>query len=101
MPMSTTPVVATLFQLQQLDLELERLIAEQQALMQALQADATVKKARMENLVAQQQLQAGLQAQQEAEWALEDLNRRSAGSTAPARSTESPGRDDPRNDGRR
>lgn len=76
MPMSTTQMAATLFQLQQLDLELERLIAEQQALMQTLQGDSSVKRARMENQIAQQQLQTGLQAQQEAEWALEDLNRR-------------------------
>src|SRR5579863_2123939 len=74
--MSTTQIAATLYQLQQLDLELERLIAEQQALAQTLQADAALKKARLEHQVAQQQLQAGLQAQKEAEWALEELDQR-------------------------
>jgi predicted nucleic acid-binding Zn-ribbon protein len=74
--MSTTQIAATLYQLQQLDLELERLIAEQQALAQTLQVDAVLKKARMEHHIAQQQLQAGLQAQKEAEWALEELDQR-------------------------
>ena len=60
LPMSTTQIAATLYQLQQLDLELERLIAEQQALGQSLQEDAAVKKARAEQRMAQQQLQAGL-----------------------------------------
>src|ERR1700693_2850441 len=72
--MSTTKIAATLYQLQQLDLELERLIAEQQALAQTLQADAALRKARVEHHIAQQQLQAGLQAQKEAEWALEELD---------------------------
>jgi predicted nucleic acid-binding Zn-ribbon protein len=74
--MSTTQIAATLYQLQQLDLELERLIAEQQALAQTLQADAALRKARVEHHIAQQQLQAGLQAQKEAEWALEELDQR-------------------------
>lgn len=74
--MSTTQRAATLYQLQQLDLELERLLAEQQALMQSLQGDAALAKARKEYQIAQQQLQAGLQAQKEAEWALEDLDQR-------------------------
>src|SRR6266516_1661873 len=50
--MNTTPQAAQLFQLQQLDLELDRVSAE-------LQAVAT-----------------GLQTQKEAEWALEDVNNR-------------------------
>ena len=74
--MSTTQIAATLYQLQQLDLELERLIAEQQALVHSLQEDAALKKARTEHRIVQQQLQAGLQSQKEAEWALEELDQR-------------------------
>ncbi|HKF37401.1 MAG TPA: hypothetical protein VKB35_10925 [Ktedonobacteraceae bacterium] len=74
--MSTTQKAATLYQLQQLDLELERLYAEQQALLNQLQGDPALKKLRAEDATAQQQLQSGLQAQKEAEWALEELNRR-------------------------
>jgi predicted nucleic acid-binding Zn-ribbon protein len=76
--MSTTKIAAALFQLQQLDLELERLIAEQQAITQSLQGNATLQKLRTENSGAQQQLRTGLQAQKEAEWTLEELNRRLA-----------------------
>src|SRR5260221_7016850 len=76
LPMSTTQKAATLYQLQQLDLELERLYAEQQALLNLLQGDPALKKLRAEDTTAQQQLQSGLQAQKEAEWALEELNRR-------------------------
>ena len=74
--MSTTKIAATLYQLQQLDLELERLIAEQQALESSLQGDSTLKSLRTEYSIAQQQLHLGLQAQKEAEWALEELDRR-------------------------
>ncbi len=74
--MSTTKIAASLFQLQQLDLELERLIAEQQALENSLQGDNVLKKLRAEHAIAQQQLHMGLQAQKEAEWALEELDRR-------------------------
>ena len=74
--MSTTKIAATLYQLQQLDLELERLIAEQQALESSLQGDSVLKRLQAEHNIAQQQLQLGLQAQKEAEWALEELDRR-------------------------
>lgn len=74
--MSTTKIAATLYQLQQLDLELDRLNAEQQALVNSLQGDSVLKKLRAENNIAQQQLKSGLQAQKEAEWALEELDRR-------------------------
>ena len=74
--MSTTKIAASLYQLQQLDLELERVIAEQQALESTLQGDSVLKKLRAEHTIAQQQLQLGLQAQKEAEWALEELDRR-------------------------
>lgn len=74
--MSTTQIAATLYQLQQIDLELERLILEQQTLTRTLQGDSTLAKARAEQRIAQQQLLSGLQAQKEAEWALEELDRR-------------------------
>ena len=74
--MSTTKKAATLYQLQQLDLEMERLIAEQQALESSLQGDSALRRLRAEHNIAQQQLHLGLQAQKEAEWALEDLDRR-------------------------
>ncbi len=74
--MSTAQVAAVLFQLQQLDLELDRLKAEQQAITNSLQGSAKLQKLRAEYHAAQQQLQAGQQAQKEAEWTLEDLNRR-------------------------
>jgi len=74
--MSTTQIAATLYQLQQIDLELERLLSEQQTLTRTLQGDSTLAKARAEHRIAQQQLQSGLQAQKEAEWALEELDQR-------------------------
>ena len=74
--MSTTHIAATLYQLQQIDLELERLVSEQQTLARTLQGDTTLAKARAEHRIVQQQLQAGLQAQKEAEWALEELDQR-------------------------
>jgi uncharacterized protein len=74
--MSTTQMAALLFQLQQLDLEQERLIAEQQTVMNSLQGSAQLQKLRAEHTLVQQQLLSGLQAQKEAEWALEDVNRR-------------------------
>jgi predicted nucleic acid-binding Zn-ribbon protein len=74
--MSMTKIAASLYQLQQLDLELERLIAEQQALVNSIQGESTLKKLLAENNIAQQQLQTGLQAQKEAEWALEELDSR-------------------------
>lgn len=74
--MSTTQLAAQLFQLQQLDLELDRLSAEMQALATALQGSAELQKRRAEYKHAQQQLQAGLQAQKDAEWTLEDINKR-------------------------
>ena len=74
--MSTTKIAASLYQLQQLDLELERVIAEQQALETSLQGDSALKKLRAEHAIAQQQLQLVLQAQKEAEWAVEELDQR-------------------------
>lgn len=74
--MSMTQVASTLFQVQQLDLELDRLAAEQQAVTHTLQGNTTLRKLRAEHVMAQQQWQSGLQNQKEAEWTLEDLNRR-------------------------
>jgi uncharacterized protein len=74
--MSTTKIAASLYQLQQLDLELERVIAEQKALESTLQGNSALKKLRAEHAIAQQQLQLGLQAQKEAEWAVEELDQR-------------------------
>ena len=74
--MGTTLVTATLFQLQQLDLELDRLVAEKQTITTALQSSDSLRKARAEHEAAQRKLQAGLQAQREAAGALEDLTQR-------------------------
>ncbi len=74
--MSTAQLAAQLFQLQQLDLELDRLSAELQVVATALQGNAELQKQRAEYKIAQQQLQTGLQAQKEAEWTLEDVNNR-------------------------
>jgi len=74
--MSTTQIAAILFQLQQFDLDLDRLTAEQQAIRNSLQGDRKLQKLRSEYHAAQQQVQTGLQAQKEAEWALEDITNR-------------------------
>jgi predicted nucleic acid-binding Zn-ribbon protein len=74
--MSTTHVTSTLFQIQQLDLELDRLAAEQRTVIHMLQGDSKLRKLRVDYSVAQEQWQSGLQAQKEAEWTLEDVNRR-------------------------
>lgn len=74
--MSTTQVVAAFFQLQQLDLELDRLTLECQSIVNALRGNAHLQRLRSDYAVAQQQLKAGQQAQQDAEWALTDVNRR-------------------------
>ncbi len=74
--MGTTQQIAALFQLQQLDLEADRLIAEQQALATSLQSTGLLNKLRAEQKIAQQQLTNGWQAQKEAEWALADLEKR-------------------------
>lgn len=74
--MSTTQIAATLYQLQQLDLELDRIVSEQQAIASSLQANARVQKLRKEHEIAQQQLHSGQQTQKEAEWTLEELSRR-------------------------
>ena len=74
--MSTLQVTSTLFQLQQLDLELDRLTAEKQSVIQALQGNTTLQKARTAYTLSQQQLHIGEQAQKDAEWSLEDISRR-------------------------
>lgn len=74
--MGTTQIAAALFQLQQLDLEMDRLVVEQQALATSLQSNASLKRLRAEQDIAQQQLSNGLQEQKEAEWALQELEQR-------------------------
>lgn len=74
--MNTIQLAAQLFHLQSADLELDRLTAELQSVTHTLQGDASLKRLRAEYKAAQQQLQTGLQAQKEAEWAFEDVNNR-------------------------
>jgi uncharacterized protein len=74
--MSATHITATLYQLQQIDIELDRLTTEQQALNSSLQGNSTLQRARAEHTNAQQQLRSSQQAQKEAEWTLEELGRR-------------------------
>ncbi|HLG65084.1 MAG TPA: C4-type zinc ribbon domain-containing protein [Ktedonosporobacter sp.] len=74
--MSMTRTAATLYQLQQLDLELDRVTAEQQAVTNTLQGNARLKRLRSEYHAAEQHAQASLKTQKDAEWTLEDINRR-------------------------
>jgi uncharacterized protein len=74
--MSTTQVAAQLFQLQQIDLEYDRLKSEKQTLGTSLKGTTTLQKLRAESDTLQQQLQASLQARAESEWALADLTSR-------------------------
>lgn len=74
--MSTAHIAAALFQLQQLDLEIDRLVVEQQALANSLQSTSDLKRLRTEQNIAQQQLASGLQAQNDAEWALQEIEQR-------------------------
>jgi predicted nucleic acid-binding Zn-ribbon protein len=74
--MGTTQITATLFQLQQLDLELDRLVHEQQALTNSLQGNTRLRRIRRELEYLQQQSQATQQAQEETEWTLNDLANR-------------------------
>lgn len=74
--MGTTQIAATLFQLQQLDLEADRLLAEQQALTSSLQNTPLLNKLLAEQRIMQQQLTSDVQAQKDAEWALEDIEQR-------------------------
>jgi len=69
-------MAATLFQLQQLDLELDRLTNEHQAITTSLQGNAKLRKLRSEYEIAQEEWQASLQTQKDAEWTFEDLNNR-------------------------
>jgi uncharacterized protein len=76
--MNMTQVAAALFQLQQIDLELDRLKVEKQNITTSLQGSAILRRLRAEYDTTQQQLLSGQQMQQEAEWTLEDINRRLA-----------------------
>jgi uncharacterized protein len=73
---NTTQTAATLFQLQQLDLELDRLTTEYQAIIHSLQENAKLQKLRSDYEIAQEEWQSSLQTQKDAEWTLEDLNNR-------------------------
>ena len=74
--MNTVHVPALLFQLQQVDLDLDRVTAEQQSLSQALQGDTRLRRVRTEYAAAQQHQQATMQEQKDAEWTLENIQRR-------------------------
>jgi predicted nucleic acid-binding Zn-ribbon protein len=69
-------MAATLFQLQLLDLELDRLTNEHQAITTSLQGNAKLRKLRSDYEIAQEEWQSSLQTQKDAEWTLEDLNNR-------------------------
>ncbi|BCL81965.1 hypothetical protein ccbrp13_44300 [Ktedonobacteria bacterium brp13] len=76
--MNTTQVTAALYQLQQLDLEIDRLAAEKQSVANSLQGSPTLRRLRTEHKTAQQQQVAGEQSQKEAEWTLDEYNQRLA-----------------------
>jgi uncharacterized protein len=76
--MSTAQLAATLFQLQQLDLDIERLLAEQQAVSKSLQGSLRAQRIQQEYDTGQRRLQGSLREQKEAEGVLEDLARRLA-----------------------
>ncbi|GCE26627.1 hypothetical protein KDA_21110 [Dictyobacter alpinus] len=76
--MSTTQVTAVLYQLQLVDLELDRVVAEKQSLSTSLQGSATLRKARAEYDTARQHMLSNQQAQQDAEWSLEEVKQRLA-----------------------
>jgi len=69
-------MAATLFQLQLLDLELDRLTNEHQAITTSLQGNAKLRKLRSDYEITQEEWQSSLQTQKDAEWTLEDLNNR-------------------------
>jgi predicted nucleic acid-binding Zn-ribbon protein len=69
-------MAATLFQLQQIDLELDRLTNEHQAVRATLQGDAKLRKLRSDYEISQEAWQSSLQTQKDVEWTLEDLNKR-------------------------
>lgn len=74
--MSTTQLAARLFQLQELDLNLDRVNAELQSLQHTLQNNYKLRKLASEQQNAEQQWNASLQTQRDAEWHLEDLTTR-------------------------
>jgi uncharacterized protein len=76
--MNTTQVPAVLYQLQLVDLELDRVAADKQTIATSLQGSSKLRKLRAEYEIAQQQLLSGQQAQKEAEWSLDDVNQRLA-----------------------
>lgn len=71
--LNTTQLAARLFQLQQLDLELDRLRSELQTIVTALQGDSRLRKLRLEYNTAQKELQAALQEEEDAMQHLDDI----------------------------
>lgn len=76
--MNTTQVPAVLYQLQVVDLELDRVVAEKQSISTSLQGSSKLRRLRAEYDTARQQTLSGQQAQKEAEWSLDDTNQRLA-----------------------
>jgi predicted nucleic acid-binding Zn-ribbon protein len=76
--MNTTQVTTVLYQLQTVDLELDRVAAEKQTILTSLQGGAGLRKLRAEYEAARQQLLSGQQTQKEAEWSLDDVTQRLA-----------------------
>jgi predicted nucleic acid-binding Zn-ribbon protein len=76
--MNTTQVTTVLYQLQMVDLELDRVAADKQTISTSLQGSARLRKLRVEYDTARQQLLSGQQAQKEGEWSLDDVNQRLA-----------------------
>jgi predicted nucleic acid-binding Zn-ribbon protein len=74
--MSTTQMAAQLYQLQQLDLDLDRLRTEYQTVTNALRGSPELRRLRNECNTAHQQWQSALQEQKAAEWALDDITQR-------------------------
>lgn len=74
--MSTTQVAATLYRLQQFDLEIDRLTGEKQSVTNSLLGSPSLRRLYAEYKAAQQQQVAAEQSQKEAEWTLEEYNQR-------------------------
>lgn len=74
--MSTTQVAATLFRLQELDLELDHLKSEHQTITTAMQGHTQLRRLRLDYETVHQQWQACLQTQKDAEWTLDELTLR-------------------------
>src|SRR5260370_1658999 len=76
LPMSTTQIAAALYQLQQLDFELERISNDQQTVATSLQGNAALQQLPAEQKTAQKQLQSPSQPHRDPAWTLAALGRR-------------------------